>query len=77
MKPSSKSASKPSAARRLKGVADNLQALTIERCQAFAGAESREDVPLADAMALLVREKLGAPIPPSGKNDVELLAILA
>jgi cobaltochelatase CobT len=53
--------------RRLKGVAENLEALLVERCQEFAGAESREDVPLADAMALLVREKLGAPIPPSGK----------
>ncbi len=58
--------------RHLKGVAENLTALMVERCQSFAGAESREDVPLADAMALLIREKLGAPIPPSGKMMLNL-----
>ncbi|MEQ8165000.1 MAG: cobaltochelatase subunit CobT, partial [Alphaproteobacteria bacterium] len=58
--------------RRLKGVADNLLALTQERCRGYAGVESREDVPLSDAMALMVREKLGAPIPPAGKRILDL-----
>lgn len=58
--------------RHLKGVAHNLEALMVERCQEYAGAESREDVPLASAMALLVREKLGAPIPRSGKMMLNL-----
>ncbi|MEX2451036.1 MAG: cobaltochelatase subunit CobT [Rhodospirillales bacterium] len=58
--------------RRLKGVAENLMALTVERCQGYVGAESREDIPLSDAMALMVREKLGAPIPPAGKKVLDL-----
>jgi cobaltochelatase CobT len=69
-------------ARRMVGVADNLAAVLDDRYQRsdLAGVRSRDDAPLADALALLVREKLtGRPPPDAARRVVELWreAILA
>ena len=47
-------------ARRLSGVADNLRALVDHTCRAkgYAKVEGRDEALLADALALLVRERL-------------------
>ena len=60
--------------RRLAGVADNLQTLLEERCRAKGHAEliERTDVPLAEAIGLLARERLsGIPLPPSAGPMVD------
>ena len=53
-------------ARRLAGVAENLEARLEENCQGFPGISKHYGLFLSDAVALLVREKMtGAPPPPS------------
>jgi cobaltochelatase CobT len=59
----------------MKGVADNLTAGLEQRCNArgLAKARVRADVPIAEALGLIVREKLtGAAPPDCAKNAVEL-----
>ena len=61
-------------ARRLAGVADNLQTLLEERCRAkgYADLVERTDVPMAEAVGLLARERLsGIPLPPSAGSMVD------
>lgn len=55
-------------ANRMPGVADNLSAMLEERCRkaAYADVASREDAPLEEAIAYMVRERLtGKPAPKS------------
>ncbi|WP_417767082.1 cobaltochelatase subunit CobT [Stappia sp.] len=55
-------------ANRMPGVADNLSAMLEERCRkaAYADGASREDAPLEEAIAYMVRERLtGTPAPKS------------
>jgi cobaltochelatase CobT len=62
-------------ARRMAGVAANLNAAVVERCRAkgYARITDREDAPLAEALGLLAREHLmGAEIPEAGQNIVDL-----
>ncbi len=62
-------------ARRMLGVAANLAAALDDRYEraGLAGVRSRDDAPLEDALALLVRERLtGAPPPDSARGAVEL-----
>ena len=62
-------------ARRMAGVKVNLAAMLEERYARAhkAGVTDKADAPLADALALLVRERLtGAPPPPSGTDLVGL-----
>lgn len=57
------------------GMGDNMAAALEARCAAkgLNRVRDRADAPLADALALLVREKLtGRPLPPSGVQAVEL-----
>jgi cobaltochelatase CobT len=59
----------------MKGVADNLTANLEARCNAkgLARARDRSEAPLADALGLIVREKLTGEAPPeSARNAVEL-----
>ncbi|OHC78054.1 MAG: cobaltochelatase subunit CobT [Rhodospirillales bacterium RIFCSPLOWO2_12_FULL_58_28] len=58
--------------RRLSGVADNLGARLEEHCRDFSGIADREATPIADAVALLVREVLtGLPPPASAGAMME------
>lgn len=53
------------------GVARNLDAALIERCEkaGYARMEDRQDAPLADALEFVLREKLtGRPLPPIAEN---------
>ncbi|MBS27628.1 MAG: cobaltochelatase subunit CobT [Alphaproteobacteria bacterium] len=62
-------------ARRMAGVADNLSAALEMRCRdkGFARITQREQAPVAEAVALLVREALtGAAPPPSARQMVDL-----
>ncbi len=62
-------------ARRMAGVAANLDAAMAERCRAkgFERIAERDDAPLADAIGLLARERIrGATSPPSGRRLLEL-----
>ena len=62
-------------ARRMAGVADNLSAALEMRCRdkGFARVTERDQAPVAEAVALLVRESLtGAPPPPSARQMVDL-----
>ncbi len=62
-------------ARRMAGVAANLDAAIEARCrrQGFARMTEREQLPLADAVSLLARELLtGMPPPPSARQVVDL-----
>jgi len=62
-------------ARRMAGVADNLDAALEERFRAkgLARAAEHEDAPLADALRALVRQALtGRPLPPAAKHVVDL-----
>ncbi|MBO6781698.1 MAG: cobaltochelatase subunit CobT [Alphaproteobacteria bacterium] len=62
-------------ARRMAGVADNLSAALEVRCRdkGFARVTEREQAPVAEAVALLVREALtGTPPPPSARQMVDL-----
>ena len=59
----------------MKGVAANLTAALIEKCEkrGFARMEDRTSAPLADALGLIVRERLtGLPTPDVAKGVVEL-----
>ena len=61
-------------ANQMAGIANNLTAALEQRCEArgYNKITSREDAPLAEAVALLVREKLtGAPVPDSAKALVD------
>ena len=62
-------------ARRMAGVAANLQPAAADRCrrQGFEAAHSRDEIPLAEVMRLLAREALaGEPRPANGQRAVEL-----
>ena len=62
-------------ARMMKGVALNLDAALEARYQSegYAGMTSRDQVPLAEAVRLILREKLtGQAVPPSARVAVEL-----
>jgi cobaltochelatase CobT len=62
-------------ARRMAGIAANLDAALDERCRArgYGRATDREDAPLAEAVGLLAREKLsGKALPAAAQNVVEL-----
>ena len=62
-------------ARRMAGVAGNLEAALEDRCrsQGFARITERDQAPLTDAIALLTREALtGAQPPPSARHMVDL-----
>src|SRR5262249_50599657 len=59
----------------MKGVASNLNANLEARCNArgFAKIRDRSEAPLADALGLIVREKLtGEALPESAKNIADL-----
>ena len=61
--------------RRMQGVAANLAAAAEERCRAqgLAHAESQDDVPMAEAVRYLARERLAGEAPPqSAGKAVEL-----
>ena len=62
-------------ARRMEGVASNLTAMLDDRYHRapFAEARSREDAPLEEAVAMLVRERLTGLKPPSGAERVVAL----
>lgn len=58
-------------ARAMKGVADNLEASLIEKCarEGWHHAEDRQSAPLADAISMLVRERVsGRPAPEAAKG---------
>ena len=62
-------------ARRMEGVAANLAAASEERCRAagLSRAETQDDVPLAEAVRYLARERLtGTPPPEAAGRAVEL-----
>jgi cobaltochelatase CobT len=62
-------------ANRMAGVAQNLDASLEDRCQhlGLGGARSREEAPLADAIAMLLRERLtGRALPPSARAAADL-----
>jgi cobaltochelatase CobT len=62
-------------ARRMPGVAGNLEALWTERCEqrGYRRVRSKDDAPMADVVGLLVRERLlGAPPPESARDMVDL-----
>ncbi len=62
-------------ARRMAGVAANLDAAMEERCRAkgFDRIADREDAPLADAIGLLARKRIrGVDVPESGRRLLEL-----
>ena len=62
-------------ARRMAGVADNLNAVLEDRCRShgYARVTEREQASIADAVALLAREAMtGAPPPPSARPMVDL-----
>ncbi|WP_114390082.1 cobaltochelatase subunit CobT [Notoacmeibacter marinus] len=60
-------------ANRMPGVADNIGAMLVDRCQKanFSAATGRDDVPVEEAVSMLVREKLtGRPMPEAARNAV-------
>jgi cobaltochelatase CobT len=62
-------------ARRMAGVAANLQAAAVDRCRrhGLESAHSREEVPLAEVMRLLAREALaGQSLPATAQHAVDL-----
>lgn len=62
-------------ARRLSGVATNLNTLTDERCRArgYAGMHERKEETLPDALGLLIRKRLGhADLPESAETLLRL-----
>ena len=58
----------------MKGVAENLAANLEQRCNArgLAKARDRSEAPLADAVGLIVREKLTGEAPPENARAVDL-----
>ncbi len=61
-------------ATRFEGIAQNLDAALTQHCErsGYAEVRSREDAPLAEAVRLLVRERLtGAPAPDAARGIVE------
>ena len=62
-------------ARRMPGVADNLDAVWTERCEqrGYRRVRAKDDAPVADVVGLLVRERLlGAAPPESAREMVDL-----
>jgi cobaltochelatase CobT len=62
-------------ARQMSGVASNLTAALEGRCRArgYANVQSRDEAPLAEAVRLMLRERLtGAQAPPSARRLVDL-----
>lgn len=62
-------------ASRLDGVAENLEAALVARCEAdgFARMEDRQDAPLSDALEFLLRERLtGRDLPPIAKGIADI-----
>ncbi|TWT08741.1 cobaltochelatase subunit CobT [Reyranella sp. CPCC 100927] len=62
-------------ARRMPGVADNLDAVWTERCEqrGYRRVRTKDDAPVADVVGLLVRERLlGAAPPESAREMVDL-----
>jgi len=62
-------------ARRMKGVADNIQAAVTAHCRAkaFDQATGRDEVPIVEAVRLLARQSLsGSPPPANAESMVEL-----
>ena len=62
-------------ARRMTGVAENLQAAVAERCRArgYDRIQDRDDAPMSEAIGLMAREKLcKAELPEAGRQIVEL-----
>ncbi|MCP1200000.1 cobaltochelatase subunit CobT [Notoacmeibacter sp. MSK16QG-6] len=60
-------------ANRMPGVADNIGAMVEDRCQKanLSAASGRDDVPVEEAVSLMVREKLtGRPMPGMARNAV-------
>ena len=58
-------------ARAMRGVADNLDASLTEKCtrEGWHIAEDRQNAPLADALSMLVRERIsGRPAPDAAKG---------
>ena len=62
-------------ARRMTGVAGNLSAMLEDRYHraSFADATDRADAPLADALAMMVRERLTGRAPPAGAEKIVAL----
>jgi cobaltochelatase CobT len=62
-------------ANRMRGVADNLDAVLNERCEqrGYRHVNARDDAPVADVVGLMVREQLtGRPVPEAAKSMVDL-----
>ncbi|WP_312796768.1 cobaltochelatase subunit CobT [Tianweitania sp.] len=62
-------------ARAMKGVGDNISVMLEDKYAKanFADVSSRDDAPIEEAIAMLVREKLtGRSVPPSGERVVDL-----
>ena len=62
-------------ARRMPGVAQNLDQLWAERCEqrGYRRVRSKDDAPFAEVVGLMVREKLmGTPMPEAAREMVEL-----
>jgi cobaltochelatase CobT len=60
----------------MKGVSENLTALLDKRCEdrGYARIEDRQDVPLADVVGLLARERMtGRPVPEAAREMVDLV----
>lgn len=63
-------------ARQMKGVADNLTAVTEKRCRdkGFGTLSDASQAPLAEVLRLMIREKMtGAPVPEIAREAVEAL----
>ena len=62
-------------ARRMQGVAANLAALLEEHCRrsGYLQCTGKDDAPIADAVALMLRERItGAPLPAGGRRVVDI-----
>jgi len=59
----------------MRGMAENLDAALDERCRArgYGRAVDRDEAPLADALGLMLRERMtGRPLPQDGRHIVDL-----
>lgn len=62
--------------RQMAGVGHNLAAIASDRCRALGldAVQTREDVPLAAALALMARERAtGQPVPDTAQEAIELI----